>query len=469
MSMRYRNKLDLMVIAGLSVCVSSCTPELKKSALMQEIQLTSGLYGHMLNSAQVFSADDEWIVYDIRNDQTHIGRTCCLEKVNVRTSEIITLYSAPGQSMYGPGVGAASYHPLDPKIIFIHGLVNCNEDRPYGFTRRFGAILDENAPGTVRHAEARTIREPLVAGALRGGTHAHSWSGDGAWISFTYNDALMEMLERTSGGVVKDLRTIGVMAPLEKVNVHDENAENFSGDYFSTVAATVTENPAPGSDEIEKALDECWVGRDGYLRDDGTRQKRALAFQGQLRDKNDSLVTEVFVSDIPDDILPGSEGPSLSGTLTSRPRVPRGLRQRRVTFTIDRKFPGVQGPRFWMRSSPDGAFLYFLAKDDDGVVQIFEVPTKGGNVRQVTHLTHSVQAQFNLRPDGTSIALISDNSIWISDIRSGKSRRLTAKAEDDNAPVLTVVWNRGGNTLVYNRYVKSETQRFLQIFKLEVE
>ena len=58
---------------------------------MREVQLTNGPYGHMLNSIQIFSADDQWIVYDTRNDQTHIGQTCCIEKVHVNTGEIVRL------------------------------------------------------------------------------------------------------------------------------------------------------------------------------------------------------------------------------------------------------------------------------------------------------------------------------------------------------------------------------------------
>ena len=45
-----------------------------------EMQLTNGGYGHFLNSTQVFSPDDEWIVYDTRNDDGGIGVTGSIEK-----------------------------------------------------------------------------------------------------------------------------------------------------------------------------------------------------------------------------------------------------------------------------------------------------------------------------------------------------------------------------------------------------
>lgn len=434
---------------------------------MDEIQVTHGPYGHMINPIQVFSPNDEWIVYDTRNDQTHISRTCCIEKVNVRSGEIVKLYAAPDQTLYGPGVGAVAWHPRDPKMIFIHGLMNCNASLPYGFTRRFGALLDERVPGEITHAEARKISPPLVEGALRGGTHAYSWSGDGEWLSFTYNDFLLEQLERSDPVRFKDLRTIGVMAPMRKVMVEEESAENFSGQYFAVVAATVTSDPRAGSDEVEKAFDECWVGKEGYIKSDGVRQQRAIAFQGTVRSLNDSLVTEVFIADIPDDITVSGEQP-LCGTPGTRPTVPRGLIQRRLTFTEDRKYPGIQGPRCWLRASPDGASIYFLMKDDHGIVQIYAVPSVGGTLRQMTSLNHSIQAQFNVSPDGNYIALIADNSIWLAGVTSGKVQRLTAGRSDEEAPVLAVVWNNGGNSLAFNRYVQTGDNRYLQIFRIDL-
>src|SRR5690606_8877857 len=98
--------------------------------------------------------------------------------------------------------------------------------------------------------------------------------------------------------------------------------------------------------------------------------KRAIAFQGHVRASDGSLVTEVFVADIPDDITSAGDSP-LEGSLTSRPAVPSGLVQRRVTFTQDRKFPGLQVPRFWMRSAHDSCEMYFLMKDYNGIEQIY--------------------------------------------------------------------------------------------------
>jgi Protein of unknown function (DUF3748) len=435
---------------------------------MKETQLTVGKYGHTLNSTQVFSADDQWILYDTRNDDTHISRTGSIEKVNIRTGEVLIVYATKNQTLFGPGVGAVACHPVENKVIFIHGLLNSSEQHPYGFTRRFGAIVDNQHSGYI-HAEARTTREPLIAGALRGGTHAHSWSGDGQWISFTYNDYLMDSLDKSKSGGSKDLRTIGVMAPLKPVKVKPENDENFSGAYFTVVAATVTDNPTPGTDEIERAFDECWIGEKGYVKTDGSRQHRAIAFQGNVKTTDGTLITEVFVADIPEQIDAAKEGSPLEGTLLNRPNVPKGSAQRRVSFTSLYTYPGIQGPRFRLRTSPEGSLIYFLMKDDTGIVQIFSVPTIGGSIQQVTRLAHDVQAQFNMSPDGRKLSVISDNSIWLVDLANGESIRLNERTTDEDAPVGGALWNRRGNVLVFNRYIGSGSDRYLQIIKLELD
>lgn len=446
------------------VLLCSCEKQTAKYAMTERI-LTTGAYGHTLNATQVFSPDDQWIVYDTRNHDTHIQYTGSIEKVHVETGEIVTVYKVQNQTKFGPGVGAVAYHPFEHKVIFIHGLVNCNEKNPYGFTRRFGAIVNNNN-SSFAHAEGRSIHDPLIGGALRGGTHAHTWSGDGEWISFTYNDHLMEMLEKSSNGTVKDLRTIGVMAPLQSITVSMENDENFSGKYFAVIAATVTENPASGSDEIERAFDECWVGNNGYIKADGVRQKRAIAFQGNVNASDGSLVTEVFIADIPGDIRQADSSRPLQGTLNTRPNVPKGAAQRRLTFTATQKFSGVQGPRFRLRSSPDGKEIYFLMKDDNGIVQIFSVPTVGGSIRQITHLDHSVQSQFNVSPDGKRLSVVADNSVWLIELGNGKSERITEKSSDEHAPVGGVLWSHNGKVLAFNRYLGEGDQRYLQIITM---
>jgi Tol biopolymer transport system component len=458
---------------------------------MHEIQLTNEKHGHTLNATQIFSPDGKWLVFDTRNDDTHISRTGSICKLNIAAKEIVELYKTENQSIYGPGVGAAAWNPVNDSIIFIHGLLNCNEEKPYSFTRRFGAIISgnheagENAEIGVsqqcRHAESRNIQEPFSKGALNGGTHAHTWSADGKWISFTYNDYLMECLEKTSSSERKDLRTIGVMTMVE--NVHEyheagENAENFRGSYFAVITAEVTENPKFGSDEIEKAFDECWLGKNAEIKDseqspNASQQTRAIAFQGNVRSPDGTLVTEVFIADIPNDITQSLTDKPLEGTLNGRPNVPAGLVQRRVTFTTERKHPGLQGPRFRLRSSADGSLIYFLMKDDNDIVQIYSVSSVENTkniitnqpFKQITNFKYSVQSQFNLSPDDKYISVVSNNQIYLVNAQDGSTTSVGERYSEREAPINGVHWSPDGKSLIYNRYVFIEDDYYIQIFK----
>lgn len=461
---------------------------------MHEIQLTNGKHGHTLNATQIFSPDGKWLVFDTRNDDTHISRTGSICKLNIASKEIVELYKTKNQSIYGPGVGAAAWNPVNDQIIFIHGLLNCDKEKPYSFTRRFGAIISgnheagENAEigvpqsshnGTA--AEGRNIQEPFSKGALRGGTHAHTWSADGKWISFTYNDYLMEYLEKKTLSERKDLRTIGVMTMVE--NIHEdheagENAESFRGTYFAVITAQVTENPKFGSDEIERAFDECWLGKNGYTKDDSTvhnasQQTRAIAFQGNIRSLDETLVTEVFIADIPNDITQSLAGKPLEGTLSTRPNVPAGFTQRRITFTTDRKHPGLQGPRFRLRSSADGSLIYFLMKDDNGIVQIYSVSSAENtkntittqSLKQITDFKYSVQSQFNLSPDDKYISVVSNNQIYLVKVQDGSTTSIGVRYSEREAPINGIHWSPDGKSLIYNRYVFVEDDYYIQIFQ----
>ena len=87
-----------------------------------ETQITFSPYNHSLDNNDNFSPDNMWLVYDTRTNNGGIRRGKTIEKVNISTKEIVTIYSAPGASETGPGTGAVSYHPIENKIIFIHGL-----------------------------------------------------------------------------------------------------------------------------------------------------------------------------------------------------------------------------------------------------------------------------------------------------------------------------------------------------------
>ncbi|RRN77936.1 DUF3748 domain-containing protein [Pseudoxanthomonas sp. SGD-10] len=429
----------------------------------QEKQITFDEKGHLLNHTQVFSPDGRWVVYDTRNDDSKIGSTSTIEMVNIETGEIKELYHTQNQTEYGPGVGAATFSPTENKVIFIQGIRNSNKEKPYGFTRRNGVAIDVVNPGNPIYMDARDIIPPFTAGALRGGTHAHSWSGDGSMVVFTYNDYVIEQLSKNDT-TVQDLRMVGVMFP-KKVLVKEDTAfENNNGEMFSVIISEVKENLEPGTDEIDRAFDECWIGTDGYINAAGKRIKKAVAFQGNVRDAQGNIKTEIFIVDLPEDLTKPGEYP-LEGTERVRPGLPQGVQQRRLTHLAN----GVQGPRHWLRSTPDGSVILFLSRDGDGFINVFSASVNGGEEIQITRNKFDVQSGINLSPDGKYVSYVAENAIFVTEITTGKSTQLTESTDDSSKPVGAVMWSPNGEKLVYNRYVQSENGNYLQVFSLDVK
>jgi hypothetical protein len=442
----------------------SQSPSSPKHRFKKVIQLTHNPCGHTIHNTQCFSPDDRWIIYDTRNVDTMIGSNGSIQMVNTKSGEISELYHTENQTEYGPGVGAATFSPVRNRVLFIHGIRNSDKNNPYGFTRRTGVAIDISKPGQPIFMDARDITPSFTAGALRGGTHAHTWSGDGQWISFTYNDFVINEREKKEPSV-KDLRTVGVMVPEKAVSVpEDPTHENNSGKMFSVVVANVTDNPKPGSDEIDKAFDEGWIGKNGYRQQNGKWQKRAIAFQGEITNIDRTKRTEVFVLDLPEDVTKATPGKPLEGTSSSRPNVPEGVSQRRITH-LDK---GIQGPRHWLRSSPDGSLIAFLAEDDKGIVQIFGVSPNGEKITALTSNPYPIQGPFNFSPDGKQVSYMADNSVFITEIKTGISQRLTPHFPAEEKISGAVVWSNNGKMLAFNKYAedKKTGKMFLQIFMI---
>lgn len=459
--MREGNNLISCVIfiAALAACNNN-----KNSMDYKEVQLTFDQSGHVIHNTQVFSPDNEWIVFDSRNNENAINSTGTVGMVNVHTKEIKYLYHTKNQTEYGPGVGAVTFSPKENKVLFIHGLRNSSKDNPYGFTRRTGVAVDIKHPFEPIFMDARDIIPPFTPGALRGGTHAHTWSGDGKWISFTYNDFVVEQLSKKDLSV-KDMRTIGVMIPGKVEVAEDSGMENHSGMMFSMLVVPVMENPKPGSDEIDKAFDEGWIGNNGYVRSDGRRQTRAIAFQGNIRNKENKTVTEVFVADLPEDLSANIQEKRIEGTDKIRPGIPAGIVVRRITFMEH----GISGPRFWLRTTPDGSTIGFLAPDTKGTIQIFGISPNGGQLKQLTHNNSSVQGPFNFSPDGKWLAYCMDNKIFITDIKTGETRPITLPANDSDKPIGTPVFSNDGKLIAYNKYVTDRGNSYVHIFLIRIK
>jgi WD40 repeat protein len=274
-------------------------------------------------------------------------------------------------------------------------------------------MVETARPGVAAPLDARDLTPPFTAGALRGGSHVHVFSADGAWVSFTYNDALVHA----------EQRNVGVAVCGRPVQVHRGPARNHDGETFSVLVTRTVDRPRPGSDEIRRAYEDAWVGRG----------RRAIAFLGEVVTSAGAAISEVFIADLPDDLTVPGDGP-LAGSETELPTPPRGVTQRRLTFTADRRFPGVSGPRHWVRSSPDGSRIAFLMKDDLGIVQIWTVSPTGGAPVQVTHNPWPIASAFTWSPDGRSIAHALDGSVFVTDAASARGRRLTPRVEGPGAP-----------------------------------
>ena len=423
-------------------------------------------YNHDLDNNDNFSPDGKWLVYDTRTDDGGIAASSRIEKVNIETGEVKVLFDIKHNEIWGPGAGAVSYSPKSNSVVFIHGLANSTKENPYQQWRRTGVIIEDLNPNVPIYMDSRDVIAPFTAGALRGGTHRHEWSGDGQWIGFTYNDAILKALE-DSTGIKRNLRTIGVSKKIKQVSVY-KNAENISGEWFSALVVRVVPEPKPGSDEISHAAGDSWVGSNGYRRSDGKMQI-ARAFLGTVVDKNGKNVPEVFIVDIPEDITqPGDLGP-LEGTADDFPMPPKGTVQRRLTFTANQKYPGCSGI---VRSSPDGNFLAFFAKDENGLEQVFMISSNGGEPVQITEHKSDVSGNLRWHPDGKHISYVWNGSIMLCKVEKNPFQdRFEILTKSTNPAPANIVWAPDGKMFAFNRLVKSmdgnnsSSQIFIKLYK----
>ncbi|OWK46972.1 DUF3748 domain-containing protein [Fimbriiglobus ruber] len=420
-----------------------------------EQQLTSGPSGRILTNYGVWSPDGAWIAYDTRSDPAgDVFDGPRIEMVNVHTREVRVLYEARN----GASCGVVTWHPTEPKVCFILGPENPTPDWQYGPSRRQGVIVDVRQPGVAVPLDARDMSPPFTAGALRGGSHVHVWSPDGALVSFTYEDQVLSLFTEETDDCDVNQRNVGMAALGRPVDVPRSHPRNHDGTAFSVLVTRTTARPRAGADEISRAFEEAWVGLDGFVRANGVRQHRALAFQGHVRAASGETLSEVFIADLPADLTCRGDGP-LEGTATRRPAPPAGTTQRRLTFTESHAFPGIQGPRHWLRSSPDGARIGFLKKDDAGIVQFWTISPNGGQPIQVTRNTFGVASAFTWHPDGQHVAFVIDGSVCIADATEGRMTRLTPK--DSTAPAprsQACVFSPDGKQIAFVRRVSVANQ-----------
>jgi Tol biopolymer transport system component len=380
-----------------------------------ERQVTRGPGGRILTNTGVWSPDSQWLVYDIRSDPAgDVFDGTRIEAVRVDTGEVKILY----QSVNNAHCGVATHHPHRSLVVFILGPENPTADWSYGPNHRQGVVVNTRQPGVFSRLDARDLVPPFTPGALRGGSHVHVWDAAGDWLAFTYNDALVE----------PGLRDIGVAIPDHRVQVKPGHPRNHDADWYCGLVTRTVPSPQPGSDEIKRANEEGWIGNAGYVRIDGSQQRRAIAFQGHVVTESGTDASEVFIVDLPDELSPDAlRHAQLSPTGRIEP-LP-GSRQRRLTRTTDRRYPGIQGTRHWLRSSPDGSRIAFLMKDDSGVSQIWTVSPATGETKQLTRNLSDVSSAMSWSSNGRWIAHGLGGRVCLSDTSTGATVPITSRGD----------------------------------------
>jgi Tol biopolymer transport system component len=432
-------------------------------------QLTHAPHGHVLANAAVWSPDGAWLAYDVRSDPAGSAFDGTrIERVQVETGEVQVLY----ESRRGACCGVPLVNPVDGHVAFILGPENPTPDWQYNAWHRRGVIVDPDRPGAISNLDARDLAPPFTAGALRGGSHVHQFSPDGRRVSFTYEDHVLATIRppsphdpggaTTDGGSSNDnpppdlnQRNVAVAFP-RRVVVPRTHPRNHDGEFFAVVVSETVNNPRPGSDDVARAYEEAWLGGGSS----------ALAFLGDVVTRAGAPLTELFLLELPADLTQPGARP-LEGTPTRRPAPPAGARQRRLTHTAERKFPGVHGPRHWPRSAPDGSHIAFLMRDDAGVVQLWTIAARGGDPRQLTHDPFPIASAFTWSPDGARLAYIADGSVMLADAGSGHTRRVTPPAPHLRPEAC--VFAPDGARIAFVREVDSGDRRCNQVCVANVE
>lgn len=412
---------------------------------MDEVQVTTRLQHHQLTNAQVWSADGQSLVYDLRPAQ-HLFTSESVEKIDVETGQITEIYRAS----QGAHVGVITAHPqVNERFVCIHGPELPDADWHYDIHHRRGVIL---SAGEVETIDACDITPPFTAGALRGGSHVHMFSYEGDRISFTYNDHVMRQRS-----LEEDQRNVAIALPHQPVSILNKTYREHDGSHFCVVVSETTLTPQPGSDQISRAFEEGWIGHQGYITLSGARQRWALAFIGETVSLEGHKVPEIFVVDLPEDLSDykiAGDSP-IEGTEQCLPAPPASIKQRRITFS---EGVGVAlQPRHWLRSSPDGSMIAFLMADPGGVIQLWVISPNGGSPQQLTKGVQDVQSAFTWHPLGKGITFVYNNQIVVYDLASDALVPLTTKTSA--APCSeAVVWSPKGNKIAFMRDIEGFRQ-----------
>ncbi len=403
-------------------------------------QLTFAPRHHQLTNIHTWTPDSQWLAFDVRpSGASFTGET--IERVNVHTGAVEVIYRATS----GAHVGVVTVSPQAEKYVFIHGPENPDARWHYDFHHRRGVVVEN---GVAENLDAMDITAPYTPGALRGGTHVHVFSPNGQFVSFTYNDHVLH--ERDPA---LDLRNVGMAAPYGPVAPQGQHPREYAGSHWCVLVSQTTPVPRPGSDEINRAYEEGWVG------------DHRLAFIGDTLSLAGEKVPELFIVDLPQTRAGwqrAGDAP-LAGTESTLPAPPAGVVQRRLTFTHQRPYPGLAtSVRHWVRANPQGTAIAFLMRDDAGIIQLWLMSPDGGEPRQLTHNTTDIQSAFNWHPSGKTLGFVLEERIACCDAHTGDITFLTT--DHENAPSAdAIVFSPDGKLIAW----MEETDGFRQLWITE--
>ena len=407
--------------------------------------VTDAPHGHVLANRNCWSPDGRWLVYDVRADETVFdGRR--VERVNVDTGAVETVFRSEAP------VGVPTYGPGGRLVVL--AAPDDDPDWPYAAWHRHGLLL---TGGRAERLDAADYGPPFFFGALRGGTHLHTFSPRGGRVASTYEDHVLAT--STDPAAAENRRTVAVTDLSRPVRVDRDHPRNADG-HFTFVAARVSDEPTPGGDEISRAFSDAWVGRDDSR----------IAFLGRVRLEDGRDADELFVTDIGSLVDPPDVG-----TLTTRPQPPSTVRQRRITRTQDEPFPGVSGPRFWPVGDADGSSVAVYRRDAAGRVRLCVVAVADdrpparpvGEWRFVTSGAFEPTSAFTWSPAAPLVAFAADGSVFVADVRTNAETRITER-RDDGPTHHACVFSPDGRRIAYMRPVETQAGTFDQIAVVDV-
>jgi hypothetical protein len=437
----------ILAMAFISACTSGNKSE-TITVLMKEEQISFTQKMHSLDNNDNFSPDDKFLCYDTRGTvfNQDIANSKSIEKIELATGSETVLYEP--ESVTGeqgaPGVGAASWHPSENKVIFIHGplLDEVKARGYYGIRNRTGVEANADGSGKVTKVDMRDVAtdRPTTPGAQRGGTHRHEYTREGNRIGFTYDDYLVQKYDRT----------IGYMEP------NDTAPEGYT--HYFAVLLKPAEKGKSKAGEIEKAYGDSWVDPAGNMR----------AFVGKVRAENGvDFTMDLFVADIQKNTNITTAD---SGDNDQYPEPPKGIKIRRLTHSGN-----VEGI---VRGSFNGKNIAYVSKSKKGVLQVFVIDSKGSDLSEDKS---KKPKQLSTFPANASAPRWHPKKNWVFSIYNGNIVAICAEAGDNfgRTVMLTddrqtrneLVVSNSGNTLAYTIQKKQEEEKtpFKQISILELD